>query len=80
MGSWEPRAAETRKTVVPRLESRGYRNHRTEVAGWEVCSTERYLAAGVKLAEGDRKMTLRVEGFEAENGSQTAETVSGRGN
>lgn len=45
-----------------------------------MCSTERYLAAGVKLAEGDRKMTLRVEGLEAENGSQAAETDSGRGN
>lgn len=42
-----------------------------------MCSTERYLAAGVKLAEGDRKMTLRVEGLEAENGSQAAETSRG---
>lgn len=38
-----------------------------EVAGWEVCFMEIYLAAGVKLAERDRKTTLRMEGLEAEN-------------
>lgn len=66
-GSWEPRAAETRKTVVPSLESLDYKNHRVQVTGWEVCFTEIYLAAGVKLAVRDRKMTLRMERLEAEN-------------
>lgn len=41
---------------------------------------EIYPAAGVKSAERDGKMTLRMEGLEAENSLQTAEDVLGRSN